>query len=367
MNAPRGGSEREFDTTSSAALSDVIAINEEIAALARARLPLETHLRRFGAELPGRAGELAERIGRRLEAGETLLAAMERECASRPAAYRAAILAGVQSGQLASALESLVDSAARMEELRRITGHALVYPLIIVAVACQLLAFVISQVVPSFGWLNRPHFGPLSRLAEWPYTIPVLAAVIPCVLTVVAYEWWRRSGRVGGVGATRLAPFSWFPGIGNARRWSQAAMFADLLLLLVERGLPLDESLRLAAEATDNPLFRDRASRLGEAIRDGRALYVSGKEPGSAGRSDFPLLIRLAMHHKGDRGLLVGSLRQASTIYRARAVRAAEWYAEYFPILMVVGIGGTLTIGFALLVLWPYAATLNELAGWNWR
>ncbi len=97
------------------------------------------------------------------------------------------------------------------------------------------------------------------------------------------------------------------------------------------------------------------------------ALQAGGNEPSGAGRSDFPLLIRLAMHHTGDRGLMVGSLRQASAIYRERAIRAADWYAEYFPILMVVGIGGTLTLGFALLVLWPYAATLNELARWNWR
>jgi type IV pilus assembly protein PilC len=368
MNAPRGGGDTDVGATpGKAALADFITLNEEIAALARARLPLETHLRRFGAELPGQAGELADRIGRRLEAGETLPAAMERECASLPAAYRAAILAGVESGQLASALESLVDSAARMEELRRITGHALVYPLIIVAVACQLLAFVISQVVPSFDWLNRSHFGPLSWLAEWPYTVPILGMVVPCVLTVAAYEWWRRSGRIGGAGSMRLAPFNWFPGIGNVRRWSQAAMFADLLLLLVERGLPLDESLRLAADATDNPRFRDRADRLANEIRNGHALHVGRNEPGNTGGSDFPLLIRLAMHHKGNRGLLVGSLRQASSIYRDRASHAADWYAEYFPILMVVGIGGTLTIGFALLVLWPYAATLNELAGWNWR
>jgi type II secretory pathway component PulF len=165
----------------------------------------------------------------------------------------------------------------------------------------------------------------------------------------------------------RLGPFGWLPGIGNVRRWSQAATFADLLVLLVERGLPLDESLRLAAEATGNHRFRNHAERMANEIRQGRALQAHGAEPSAAQNSEFPLLIRLAMHHRGDRALLVGSLRQASAVYRERAIRAAEWYAEYFPILVVVGIGGTLTIGFTLLVLWPYAATLNELAGWNWR
>ena len=119
MNAPRGGGDSNVGTTpGKAALADFITLNEEIAALARARLPLETHLRRFGAELPGQAGELADRIGRRLEAGETLAAAMERECASLPPAYRAAILAGVQSGQLASALESLVALRVPLDRFR---------------------------------------------------------------------------------------------------------------------------------------------------------------------------------------------------------------------------------------------------------
>jgi general secretion pathway protein F len=367
MNAPRGSGDSHIDPAPiTAAVADFITLNEEIAALARARLPLESNLRRFGAELPGKAGELAERVGRRLEAGDTLAAAMERECASLPAAYRATILAGVQSGQLAGALESLVDTATRLDQLRRIGGLALVYPLIIMGVTCQLLAFVISRVVPSFGWLNESRFGPLSRLPDWPYIAPMLAVVIPCMIFVAAMVWWHRSSRIGGSGAMRL-PFGWLPGIGNVRRWSQAATFSDLLALLVERGLPLDESLRLAAEASGNRRFRNRAQKMADEIRQGRALRPHSDEGQSAAGTEFPLLIRLAMHHKGDRGLLAGSLRQASAIYRQRAIRAAEWYAEYFPVLVVVGIGGTLTIGFTLFVLWPYAAALNELAGWNWR
>ena len=128
MNAPKGSGDSDIDPApSAAAVADFITLNEELAALARARMPLESHLRRFGAELPGKAGDLAARIGGRLEAGDTLAAAMERECASLPAAYRATILAGVQSGQLAGALESLVDTATRLEQLRRISGLALAF------------------------------------------------------------------------------------------------------------------------------------------------------------------------------------------------------------------------------------------------
>ena len=141
------------------ALADFITLNEEIAAIVRARLPLESHLSRLGRELPGRAGALAEQIGRRMESGESLAEAMDAECQSLPPAYRAAILAGMHSGELGAALESLVDSATRLDQMRRVTGIAILYPLTILVVACVLLAVIISQVIPTFEWLNQPHFG----------------------------------------------------------------------------------------------------------------------------------------------------------------------------------------------------------------
>jgi hypothetical protein len=52
-------------------------------------------------------------------------------------------------------------------------------------------------------------------------------------------------------------------------------------------------------------------------------------------------------------------------MYRERAIRAAEWYAEYVPVLLTVGVGGTLTVCFTLLVLWPYSAILRELSRLN--
>jgi type II secretory pathway component PulF len=138
-------------------------------------------------------------------------------------------------------------------------------------------------------------------------------------------------------------------------------------MILVERGLPLDQALCLAGEASGDARLRAAAGRLADEIRRGSAdlqIAISSEESALV---EFPLLIRLALHHAGNRALLTGGLRQAATTYRERALRAAEWYAEYLPMLLTVVIGGTLTAAFTLLVLWPYASTLHELAGWNWR
>jgi type II secretory pathway component PulF len=150
-------------------------------------------------------------------------------------------------------------------------------------------------------------------------------------------------------------------------RWGQAATLADLLRLLVERGLPLDRALTLAGDAVDDRRMRSAAHQLAARVQSGEITSLPRGESSYADRSSFPLLVRLALRHVSDRRLMTASLEQAATMYRERAIRAADWYAEYVPILLTVAIGGTITIAFALLIFWPYSSMLRELAQWNWK
>lgn len=354
MNAPAGGN------SIAPALADFIVINEEIGALVRARLPIEMHLARIGGDLPGKSGELAGRIGQRMEAGESFAAAMDAECASLPAAYRAAIVAGIESGQLGGALESLVDTASRLDQLRRVTGLAVLYPLMVVSIACLLFGMVLTAVIPQFDWLDNSHFGLLTELARSPWAAKTIAFVVPCVLVLAVATWWWRSGYFGGA-------LAWLPGVRRVNRWGQAATLAELLRLLVERGLPLDRALVLAGDAVDEGRMRAAAHRLAESVRSGENVGPPASESNYADRASFPLLVRLALRHASNRQLMTAGLGEAATVYRERAIRAAEWYSEYVPILLTLVIGGTITATFALLVFWPYSSLLRELAQWNWK
>jgi general secretion pathway protein F len=358
MNAPSGGQ------LGSRAVSDFLLLNEEIAALVRARLPLETHLRSLAADLPKRSASLAQEIGRRLDAGETLADAMQGACTSLPAAYRAAIAAGVESGQLGGALESLADSATRMEQLRRVIGFAILYPLMIFVLFCVLLAIIVGVVAPSFGWLHQSHFGPFSELVGSPSVVFVLSVVLPAVVVLLAAVWWWRSARLGG-GGSAGGVFGWLPWVRKARYWGQAATFSDLLSMLIERGLPLDRSLAMAAEATGNRTFIAASRDMAAHVQQGTV--ASSDMSASLRRAGFPPLVEIALRQVHDRQLLIRSLRQAAQMYHERAVRWAESFAENFPMLLTLVVGGTLTLGFTLSVFWPYATMLYELAEWNWR
>ena len=361
MNASAGG------TNFAPALADFITLNEEIAALVRARLPLESHLAQLGADLPGKAGDLAQRIGRRMEAGETLSEAMDAECADMPAVYRATVVAGAESGQLASALESLVDTASRLDQLRRVTGMALLYPLVVVVIACVLLGLLLTAVVPSFDWLYERHYGPFARLAKSPLAIDAIAFWLPMVVMLGAAIWWWRSGRVAGATSTRFGALGWLPWVRGAHRAGQVATFVDLLRLLVDRGVPLDRALRLAGDAVDNRHLTQAAQAAADNVHRGQPLLPPDDANADTRLASFPPLVRIALHHATDRRLLSASLEQAAGIYRERAVRAAEWSAEYLPVLMTIVIAGSLTAFFALLVIGPYASMLYELSTANWR
>ena len=57
-------------------LDDLIALNDEIAALVRAGVPLEAGLAELGGDLPGRLGQFATVLAQRTARGESLAQAI---------------------------------------------------------------------------------------------------------------------------------------------------------------------------------------------------------------------------------------------------------------------------------------------------
>jgi type II secretory pathway component PulF len=238
--------------------------------------------------------------------------------------------------------------------------------------------------VPSFAWVEETPFRPVIWLANSPATVPVLAVAVPALVVLYAAFWWRRSGRLGG-SSPRLGWLATFAGAGRVYHWGEATRFAELLYLLIDRGLPLDLSLQLAGEAAGDRRLRAAALAMAKGAHSGQVVQriqdagymrqdseTSPLHPPSRilnppAASEIPILIRLALQHADDRALLLTGLRQAAAMYHERTTRAADWYTEYLPILLTIVIGGTFTIGFTLFVLWPYVSMLYELSDWNWR
>jgi type II secretory pathway component PulF len=345
------------------ALEQLVALNDEIAALVRTGIPLERALGLLGEDMPGRLGKITRRLAERLQRGESLSEALGAEGEQFPPVYRAVVLAGLRSGRLGAALESVSHSARRLADTRRMVAAGFLYPIFVVLVAWGLFAMFVVCVVPTLAGFLADYdvIGRrlLGYLEGWGESAHIWGPWGAAAIVVPAILWWFLSGRatlLEAASAGRL--LGWLPWLGPMLRWHRLAILAEVLALLVENRVPLGDGLVLSAEATGDPQMIRVAKKAAEALEQGQTLESL------AGPTEecSPLLSWLmVVGHR--RGALLPALRHAAEIYRGKTRRKADAARVFLPVLLSVAIGGTVTAVYALLLFAPWTRALRAMSG----
>jgi general secretion pathway protein F len=348
-------------------LDQLIALNDEMAALIRAGVPLEQGLEALGGELPGQPGKLAGLLATRMSAGESLSQILSDEQHRFPPVWRAVVEAGLRSGHLASALESLSETARRTSSLRKTVGAGLLYPVVVVALAYAVFVFLVTWLIPlalkaQMDLTERADevlaaLNGLGRTASW-WAIPV-----PLVAVVLLGMWWRRSGQAlwySRNGATFRTGNRRTRGRGGFRRALQLgrmATFTEVMALLVKQRVPLDDSVVLAAESSGDRTIAAASVQIAERLRRGEQFRrYEDLPPGLP-----PLMGWLLLAGEGQPDLSE-ALSRSAAVYRNRAARAATWTAVYLPISLTVFVGGTATLICALITFTPLLRMFYQLS-----
>jgi general secretion pathway protein F len=325
-------------------LDALIALNQEIAAMVRAGIPLEFGLKAASSSRSARFSALAARMSERLSLGDSLIEALRKEGSVVSPAYAAVVEAGLAAGRLPEALEELANLGLAMQEIRRHVWLAVTYPAIVCSLAYALFVAFISFGVPI--WLQTrdslflpPNwfFGLLATLNQtvrwWGPTIPTFVAVIACgpLLLSLAGLWPLHDG-------------VWrFPGVRFVYQYLRRAQFARLLALLIEHEIPAPRAVMLAAESTGD----DRLSRSAATISD-RLVHGSLWEDAVASASGLPSFLRWMMIAGEREGALAVALRQTAESYQRRAERGLEWLRTTLPVVLVVLICGLVVTTYGL-------------------
>jgi len=346
---------------SKVSLEDLAALNDEIAALVRAGVPLERGLLGLGADLPGALGRTITSLGERMSRGQTLVDALAGEQPQMPRLYAAVVAAGIRSGRLAAALEELALTARQMIELRAMAGAALVYPLIVVSLAyvvwIGLVVWIAPIVEPGYRLFEAPTADWIRRLAGLGSTVRYWGPAIPLAIFFALAVWWRQSGKALAVHSGVAGRFfGWIPGLRRLLLWSEAATFADILALLIEQEAPLDEAVVLAAEASGSAKLCDEARQVAAAVREGRALGDC-----LALAPSFPPLLAWLIQTGQQRGALAPALRHSAETYRQRARQRGDAARLVLPILLTTVVAGGVVLICAVLVLWPWISLLESI------
>ena len=346
---------------STISLDHLIALNDEMAALVRAGVPLEQGLVELGQEMPGRLGHLSTSLGRRLQSGQSLSSALASEGERLPAIWRAVVEAGLRSGNLSAALEALATSGRRVAETRRAAIVALVYPLLILLLAYLSFLFLVTHFAPvtlrAYEDLTQRSEPLLSTFVWLGQSAKWWAVWLPLALLLAyAYAWYRSTratlsiswlGRV----ASRIIPSS-----ATALRDGRMASFAEILALLLRQQVPLHEAIILAADACGDPARFRWSHDVAARLRRGERLATS-----DACLAPFPPLLGWLIAYGSESATLSQALTDLAARYRDRAERAANWLTVYLPVCATVVVGGAVVMlqGAALFI--PICRLLYQL------
>lgn len=336
-------------------LDDLVALNDEIAALVRAGVPLEAGLAELGDDLPGRLGQFAAILAQRTARGESLAQAIADDAGHLPPAYRAVVEAGVRAGRLPAALEAVAASARRLSETCRITAIAAIYPLLVILVAWCGMLFFVCKLAPQFAAMFLAFHVPgdqfFAVVARAGHTAWRWGPIVPAAVLLLIVVW--RLGIAECRWAERL--LAWAPWTGQMLRCSRTATFLELLALLVENQAPLPGAVVLAAEASGDPATLHSARQVAAALQNGRTQLAEDAPV-------FPPLIRWLLLAAGRDGALLPALRQAAATYHRRVRRQADLLRLFLPIFTTIAVGGSVTALYALALFLPYSFMLRGLA-----
>jgi type II secretory pathway component PulF len=340
-------------------LDQLAALSDELAALARAGVPLDRGLRELAHDMPGRLGKMAAHISQRLEAGQPLEQIVAELGLTLPPAYRAVVVAGARAGRLSAALEGISHTARRIGQLRSSIYLSLVYPLVVLVLVWVLGLAVMIRVAPVMAAMliefdaGGPHIVALlqaiGRNAFW------IGPSLPLLFAAWMIWAWIRSGQIAA--GTDLHPLLAAGAVGTLARMQRAsrlASLADMLSLLLNHSVPLDEAVELASAAVGSRAAARGGSQLAEQLRRGELIRDVP--------AGFPPLLAWTIASGQSQRELVRSLARTAETYRDEVFRRGQWLSMYVPLIATLLLCGGAVFAYAVLTLGPWILIMRRLS-----
>lgn len=255
---------------------DLALITRQLATLVRAGLPLEEALLAVSehTEKP-RLKSIVLGVRAKVLEGHTLAAGLDEFPHAFPTVYRATVTAGEQAGQLDTVLERLADYTESRHGLRQKVGQAMVYPIVLTAIAFGIVTLMLVYVVPKV----------VGVFATTGQQLPIMTRVLIGISSIVQSWWWAiLIGLVLIVYAAaqlmkrehvRRKVHWWLlraPIFGRVTRGLNTARFTRTLSILTSSGVPALDALRISASVVSNLPMRSAVEEAAVRVREGGAI-----------------------------------------------------------------------------------------------
>lgn len=353
---------------------ELISLNDEIATLVRAGVPLELGLRQLSGSVSGSLGRVSQQIAQHLDSGQPLTKSLSETLPDLPRVYVAVVDAGLRSGNLPRALELMSKFVQQGLELRQRIEFAFMYPLTVFLLAYALFLVLVIDAAPRWAavWGEFASTSdPSVRLLGWLSREYLYWAWIPPAVVVLVIIWWFTAGRRSFLSDRRINFVSnvmsmlFYRRRGISRlildslrvvhfwRWSN---FCELLATLLEHQVPLSEAMNLAADATGDADIHELMSGVSAELQAGKSMSEAMRT-----HSRIPPYLRSVLGSAQQSLVLQNALRHCAEIYRSRASFRADMIKMWLPLLLVVVLGGGAVLVYALMMSLPLRALYWQL------
>jgi len=340
---------------------DLISLNEQIAGMARAGLPLDKGLESLAQEMGrGELRTVTNALADDLRAGHPLPEALARQQRQIPPYYANLVTAGVQTGKLSEVLTTLTNYARTVATTRSTVIESLLYPAIVLVAGIALFAAlgicllpVFDQIFQDFG-LKLPYVTQLafdvSRNSE---TVLIVGIILigGFAFAVAAAQCTQYGREVLAQVVCRL------PLIGAVIRSARLAGFCDLLGMLVEYGVPLPTAFGLAGSASSDPAIAAKAAEVEERLNQGIPLAEA-----FAGRGLAPDWVVWLAATGEKRSGLAAALREIAAIYRRQVDARSAILRIVLPPIVVIMTAVLITILFVTAIVTPMVSLMETLS-----
>jgi type IV pilus assembly protein PilC len=339
---------------------EILAFLEYMAGAFTAGLPLLTTLddvprRLRSAKLKAIVAEVRYAVA---DEGKSLSDAMAEHPKAFPQVFVSTIQAGEASGQLAFALQQLVDYLDWQEGISSSMRQATMYPIVVLVAVTLLVTGLVGFVFP--------RILPILKLRQVDLPLPtkiimyssdflrhnIVALLILLALTVVAIVLMRRteSGRLWVDRAILKIPV-----LGNLLLEVNMARVVTYLGLFYRTGVDLLQSLLLVENMATNKV-------VAAVVRDAREQITGGETIANAfGRSPLvPIVVMRSLALGESTGKLDEALDRAKNYYSREIPAAVRRVITLIQPIMIVVLGGVVLM-VALAIMLPILNIYNTI------
>lgn len=333
-------------------LADLIFFTQQLSTLYKAGLPLLSGLESILEQTENKKLKtILERVKQQVEGGSTLSEAMARHPQAFPLVYVNMVRAGETSGMLGEALDRFISLAERELHTKQKIKEATRYPKIIILALAIAFMVLMTLVIPRFAQIFVQFKTPL----PWPTRLLIntheffqnnwfliLAAGVGLLVGLNQYLQ-TASGRAFWDRLKIRLPL-----LGPIFLKVALARFAFIFVMLNRSGVPILQTLEIAAATMDNSEIAQAIEEIRGKIKSGKNLALAMKET----KKFTPLVVQMVAIGESS-GTLDGMLMRISEYYDREIDNSIKKMSTLIePVLTLVL--GVVVLFLALAVFLPW-------------